>query len=549
MATAAIDILIQAKDEASQVLARIKTQAENMATGYKTLGAGMTAAGAGITAVVGLSMNAAMEVEAVAGAFEHMATSAGQSADEILAAMREASGGTISDSDLMLAANRAMVLGVANNADEFTSLMEIARDRARTMGLTTTQAFNDIVTGIGRGSPLILDNLGLIVDVAAANEAYAAQLGKTAGELTSAEQSQALVNAVLEQGRQTVDQNALANMTASESVQALKSSIGNITSSIGESFLPLLQSVVTSVSGIIENVKAWMEENPKLADTVIKIAAAVGAALAVFGPLLMMLPGLATAIGAVGMAIQVATGPVGLIVLAITALIAIGVALWQNWDTISAKAKEIWNNVKEFFVNLWEGIKTAFKAAWEWIKNLFLNYHPYGLIIKHWDTIVDFFKGLWEKVTGAFETAWNGIRDFFGGIWDGMVDAVKGAVNGILGFINGMISGVENGINSIIGAINSIPSITIPDWVPLIGGKEFGIPDIGEVSLPKLPEFAAGGMVPGAIGQPMPILAHGGETVLPVGATIVVQNILDGEVISERVYSRINHNLQLQNAF
>jgi hypothetical protein len=101
----------------------------------------------------------------------------------------------------MLAANRAMVLGVADNTEEFTELMEIARDRARAMGLTIEQAFNDIVTGIGRGSPLILDNLGLVIDQVAANEDYASSLGKTADALTEEEKKQALLNAVLEQGK------------------------------------------------------------------------------------------------------------------------------------------------------------------------------------------------------------------------------------------------------------------------------------------------------------------------------------------------------------
>lgn len=78
--------------------------------------------------------------------------------------------------------------------------------------------------------------------------------------------------------------------------------------------------------------------------------------------------------------------PIGWVVLGIGALIAIGVALWKNWDTVKAKALE-----------LWEGIKTAFEP------------------------VQGFFSGIWEGVKGGF----------------------KGFVNFIIGGINGLIRGIN----------------------------------------------------------------------------------------------------------
>lgn len=133
--------------------------------------------------------------------FEQLATSAGQSGDAILTALRKASGGEISDLNLQLTANRANLLEVATTADQFSTLMAIARDRAQQLGGSTTQAFDDLVTGLGRGSAEILDNLGIMVRVEEVNSRYAASLGKTVSALTAAEKKQALINAVLEQGR------------------------------------------------------------------------------------------------------------------------------------------------------------------------------------------------------------------------------------------------------------------------------------------------------------------------------------------------------------
>ena len=133
--------------------------------------------------------------------FQQLAAAAGQSGDQILTALKKASGGQISDLNLELAANRANLLGVATSAEQLGTLMSIARDRAQSLGTSATEAFNDLVTGLGRGSPLILDNLGIMVNVQAANEAYAVSVGKTVAQLSDAEKKQALINQVVADGK------------------------------------------------------------------------------------------------------------------------------------------------------------------------------------------------------------------------------------------------------------------------------------------------------------------------------------------------------------
>ena len=141
------------------------------------------------------------QAEQTATRFQQLAAAAGQSGDQILAALQKASGGQISDLNLQLAANRANLLGVATSAEQLGTLMAIARDRAQSLGTTATDAFNDLVTGLGRGSPLILDNLGIMVNLQAANESYAASVGKTVAQLSDAEKKQALINQVVADGK------------------------------------------------------------------------------------------------------------------------------------------------------------------------------------------------------------------------------------------------------------------------------------------------------------------------------------------------------------
>lgn len=180
----------------------VEKQAGVIEKGFSGIGAamGLAATAMAVQSVARYGVEAAKMATAnaaVESSFRDLASTAGQSSDEILDALKNASDGAISEYDLMLSANRAMMLGVADTADEMAGLLDIARRRGQAMGLSTTQAFNDIVTGLGRGSALILDNLGIVIDLEQTYEQYAATLGKTASELTDIEKKQATVNRVM----------------------------------------------------------------------------------------------------------------------------------------------------------------------------------------------------------------------------------------------------------------------------------------------------------------------------------------------------------------
>jgi len=168
--------------------------------GMLQLGAAAAAVGSTIKIISELSEAAreAAQFERMSTAAQDLARSYGQSMDDILEATRKASLGTVSDYDLMASANKALMLGVGQNAEDMAKLMEVAAVRGRAMGLSTTQAFNDIVTGIGRKSKLILDNLGIMLDLNDVYSDYAETLGKTSDQLTDNEQKQAMLNAVLD---------------------------------------------------------------------------------------------------------------------------------------------------------------------------------------------------------------------------------------------------------------------------------------------------------------------------------------------------------------
>jgi len=114
-----------------------------------------------------------------------MARQFGGDMDSIIAKVKEASNGTVSEMDIIASSNKAMMLGLGADAEQLANLMEVAAFRGRAMGISTTQAFDDIVRGVGRASPMILDNLGIVIDAKTTYKEYAESIGKSAEQFTN----------------------------------------------------------------------------------------------------------------------------------------------------------------------------------------------------------------------------------------------------------------------------------------------------------------------------------------------------------------------------
>lgn len=155
-------------------------------------------------------------------------------------------------------------------------------------------------------------------------------------------------------------------------------------------------------------------------------------------------------------------------------------------------AKQIWAGLKQAWNAIVNSIKDAWNAFVEWLRsknpalaNIFETIGKlFGDQYESWKKIlsglITFISGVF---TGDWKKAWNGVLDVLKGIWNLIVGTIEGAINLII-----------DGINLLISALNKI-QVNIPDWVPLLGGRTFGvnIPPVTRVSLPRL---ASGAVVP-----------------------------------------------------
>lgn len=195
--------------------------------------------------------------------------------------------------------------------------------------------------------------------------------------------------------------------------------------------------------------------------------------------------------------VALSANPIGIIIVAIGALIAIGVALWMNWDSVCAWCKQAFQSVGDFFVSVGSSIASFFTGLWTGIKDT---------AVSVWQGITGFLSGAWNTISSAATSVFTGIGNAIKNVWNGIVNAIKGAINKIISGINSMIRGAVNGINGLINGINKVTGAV-------------GIPAIPTFTAPQIPLLAQGGLIRTAgsviVGEKGPELLN-----LPQGAKV-----------------------------
>ncbi|PKR55064.1 phage tail tape measure protein [Thalassospira marina] len=201
-----------------------------------------------------------------------------------------------------------------------------------------------------------------------------------------------------------------------------------------------LRDLIQSATGVVRGIQAWIKENPKLAGTLVKIAAILAGVIFAGGALATTVAGLLGpfamarfAMSALGIQAGMLTGGVGMVSKGIAFLgsaakvvfpmmvggiRAIGAAMITNPILLIIMAiagaalliYNYWEPIKGFFINLWDAITQQFAGTWETIKTLF-SFTPIGLIYENWEPIKAFFADLWDGVIKVFDIAWNWITD------------------------------------------------------------------------------------------------------------------------------------------
>ena len=168
----------------------------------------------------------------------------------------------------------------------------------------------------------------------------------------------------------------------------------------------------------------------------------------------------AAATWALNGAIAVLTSPITLVIAAIAALIAIGVLLYQNWDTVVEFAKTAWQGLCDFISGICQAIGEFFSGLWTKLQEIF---EPIGQWFgekfqQGWDAIVNIFSGIGEWFSGVFQGAWDAIVNIFTpiGSWFGQRWAdVTNALANIGAWFTDMFQKAWTGLTNIFSKLGS----------------------------------------------------------------------------------------------
>ncbi len=246
-----------------------------------------------------------------------------------------------------------------------------------------------------------------------------------------------------------------------------------------------LQPLLEVIASVIGKIAEWISNNPTLAATIVAVVTVLGILMGIIMGLAPVFTAMTLATGALNIAMLPLIGIILGIMASIAALIAIGVALYKNWDEIKAKAIEIWGAIKEWFSSFWESTKEVFNIAIEtistFINEQWNNIKTTTLII--WNGIKEFFISIWEGIKNVFNTVITAVVEFVKSKWDNLktntasiFDAIKNVVstiwNGIKSFFTNIVSNIFSTVSSkfdnlksaISNIMNSIKSVISNIW-------------------------------------------------------------------------------------
>lgn len=209
------------------------------------------------------SLQSAAAAERLGDATENLGQRFGVSGKEITQSIQQASLHTVNQLDAMEMANRAMLLGVVQSEEEFAELARMGIVLGRAMGQDAKKSIDDITTGLGRQSPLILDNLGLVVDTEKAHRRYAEALGISTSELTESQKAEAFKQAVLEQGRKMVDELGDVSLDTAGKVEQITAKWQDFSVEFGKAMLDMgegsgaINTLADAIDRLSEGAKGW----------------------------------------------------------------------------------------------------------------------------------------------------------------------------------------------------------------------------------------------------------------------------------------------------
>lgn len=427
--------------------------------------------------------------------------------------------------------------GLADYTEQTQTLIGVGANLAAQFGGSTKDAVDALASAM-RGESDPIEKYGISLSESAVNAELAARgQDKLKGSALEQAKAQARVSLIMRQSADAQGAFGRESDTLAGKQQRSAAQWEDISTKIGDIFLPMLTSVMGFVSdtvmpgidGMVSSLQGfgqWFTDNQGVIIPVLSGIAAV--LLVATGP--AVIAGLvaltASTWGAVtaawAWAAALLANPMTWIVIGIGLVIAGLVALVMNWDAVVAWVSQVWGGFVGWLGGVWDAIvagMTGFGASFM------------AGVQGVWNSLITATTTAWNAVTATFTGAWTWVTTTFTGMWNGLtailqapVDSAKGAIDTALGLIKGAFEGAVSFISDTWGKLKAAfsgPVKWIADNVvnPLLKAVRSVLNAFGLGSLAgKIPDWNfsgfAGGGYTGRGGKYEPAgIVHRGEVV------------------------------------
>lgn len=309
------------------------------------------------------------------------------------------------------------------------NLTTLASDLAAIEGVDTSTAVGAIASGL-RGSYEPLRQFGILLSQSDINaKALSLGLKEADGSVSQASKSIAAAALITEKG-------AFANGFFADSAgnllieqQKLSATFEQTTAEIGSAFLPVMEIAV----GLLGDFAKWARDNTELLTALIVAVGGIAGAIVLANVAFKAYEALQLAIkiATVGWtAVQwllnaaLSANPIGLVVIAIAALIAGIVLAYNNIEGFRNIVDGAWTQIQKVTEIVFPIIQKVIETVWSIISNLF-QFTPVGFLITHWETLKNATETVFNAIREVVETVVGKITDAIQTVVDKVAAAIK----------------------------------------------------------------------------------------------------------------------------
>lgn len=259
-------------------------------------------------------------------------------------------------------------------AQQTQALVELAGDLSAMYGGSVEDALNSITSALSGNNQAMKKYGTAVLDADVKQKAFELGLYSGTGAMSAQAKQAGTLAIIMDQTSDAQGQASRESDTASGSMKEFATTIKNLSTDIGEVLLPIVTPMIQKVSEWVQKFSDLDEGTKNNIVVITGIVAVIGPLLIIVGKAISFFAKLSTIMKAVSAAGGVmnyvmAANPIGLVVAAIVALIAVGVLLWKNWDKIKEVAGNLWQGIKDTFGKIGSFIGDTMSGAWQTVKN------------------------------------------------------------------------------------------------------------------------------------------------------------------------------------